>query len=123
MDTIIIRDLELFLRVGGPEDERAKPQRLLVSIEIAHDFARAAEKDDLRSSIDYAAVCQRLAEWGAGRSWCLIETLAVEIADLLLREFGAATATVEVRKFVLPQTRFVGVRVTRRSPDIRLQNP
>lgn len=113
MDTIIIRDLELFLRVGVSEDERAKPQRLLVSIEIAHDFGDAAEKDDLRSSIDYAAVCQRLAEWGAGRSWCLIETLAVEMADLLLREFGATTATVEVRKFVLPQTRFVGVRVTR----------
>lgn len=66
MDTIIIRDLELFLRVGVPEDERAKPQRLLVSIEIAHDFARAVEKDDLRSSIDYAAVCQRLAGMGGG---------------------------------------------------------
>ena len=73
MDTIIIRDLELFLRVGVPETERARPQRLLVSIELARDFTRAVGTDDVRSSIDYARVCERLAEWGAGRSWRLIE--------------------------------------------------
>ena len=113
MDTITIKDLEVFFHVGVPEEERAKPQRLLVSIEATHDIALAVEKDDVRWSIDYAAVCERLNRFAEGRRWRLIETLAVEIAELLLREFGAASASVEIKKFVLPQTRFVGVRVTR----------
>jgi len=113
MDTIIIQDLEVFFRVGVPEQERSQPQRLLISIEATHDLTLAVEKDDLRWSIDYAAVSERLKHLADRRSWCLIETLAVEIAEILLREFGAETATVEIKKFVLPQTRFVGVRVTR----------
>ncbi len=112
---ILIRDLELFLRVGVPEAERARPQRLLISIEATRDVSLAVAKDDLAGSIDYAAVCERLAGWAPARSWRLIETLAAEIAELLLREFGASAATVEIKKFVLPQTRFVGVRLTRRN--------
>lgn len=113
MDTIVIRDLEVDYRVGVPDTERAKPQRLLLSLEMAHDIATAAAKDDLRWSIDYHAVVQRLSRWGEERSWALIETLAVEIAELILSEFGAASVTVEVKKFILPQTRYVSVRVTR----------
>lgn len=116
---IIIRDLELFVRVGVPDEERARPQRLLISIEAACDVARAVAKDDLAGSIDYEAVCRRLAAWTPVRDWRLIETLAAEIAELLLREFGASAATVEVKKFVLPQTRCVGVRVTRRRARAR----
>jgi dihydroneopterin aldolase len=115
MDTITIQDLEVFFRVGVSDRERAEPQRLLISIEAAHDLSFAVEKDDLRWTIDYAAVCQRVTRLAERRSWHLIETLAVEIADLMQREFGAASATVEVKKFVMPQTRFVGVRVTRPS--------
>ena len=50
---------------------------------------------------------------GDGREWKLIETLASDIANLVLREFAVESVTVEVQKFVLPETRYVAVRIER----------
>lgn len=118
MDTIIIEELEVFYRVGVPDEERARPQRLLLSVEISHDFTAASKRDDVRATIDYHAVAQHLRSLGEGREWRLIETVGVEIAEWILREFGALGVTVEVRKFILPQTRHVAVRLTRRRAEL-----
>ena len=116
MDTITISDLEVFYSVGVPDEERAKPQRLLLTIEMQHDFSGAASEDELGGTIDYFAVSQRLLKFGDGIHWKLIETLAVDIAQMLLEDFGARAVTVEVKKFILPQARHVAVRLTRHRP-------
>ena len=113
MDTIVIRDLEVSYCVGVTDAERAFPQRLLLSVELQLDVTRAAASDDLTDTIDYFAVCQRLLRFGEGRSWKLIEKLAVDIARLACDEFNADSSTVEVRKFVIPEAQFVAVRATR----------
>lgn len=113
MDTITISELEVFYTVGVPEAERAHPQRLLLTITMESDFTTAAATDDLTATIDYSAVCRRLVSWGSNRSWKLIERLAVDIATLVLDEFSVMRVTVEVRKFILPETRYVSVRVNR----------
>ena len=112
-DVICIRDLEVFYRVGVPDEERVQPQRLLVTIEIQMDISGAVQSDNLSKTIDYFAVTQRLLEFGEGREWKLIETLASEIAACVRGEFGATGATVEVKKFVIPEALWVSVRVTR----------
>lgn len=113
MDTILIADLEVMYRVGVPEMERASPQRLLISVELAVDFRRAATVDRLGETIDYDSVCRRLLTFGDNHEWQLIETLSVEIAEALLAEYSARTVTVEVKKFVIPQARYVAVRTSR----------
>ena len=115
MDTIIIAELEVMYRVGVPDQERFDPQRLLISVELGVDFRRAARVDRLGETIDYDSVCKRLLRFGDGREWQLIETLSVEIAEALLEEYSARTVTVEVKKFVIPQARYVAVRTTRPS--------
>jgi dihydroneopterin aldolase len=113
MDTIIISDLSVLYRVGVPDAERARPQKLLISVEMESDFARAAKADDLTQTVDYHAVTRRLINFGELREWRLIETLAVEIAETILTEFGPKSVTVEVKKFILPEARYVGVKVRR----------
>jgi FolB domain-containing protein len=113
MDTILIQDLEVHYRVGVPDAERADPQRLLLSLKISSDFREAAIADDLTKTIDYYAVTRRLLALGNDRSWKLIETLAEEIAGIVLTEYGAAKVVVEIKKFILPETRHVGVRIER----------
>ena len=112
-DTIVIRDLAVSYSVGVTDAEREQPQRLLITIELEHNFSPAVAADDLNQTIDYFAVCQRLLGFGHERSWKLIETLAVDIALLLRSEFGAGKAIVEVKKFIIPQARHVSVRATR----------
>ncbi|MGD0812319.1 MAG: dihydroneopterin aldolase [Verrucomicrobiota bacterium] len=113
MDQIIIKELEVFIRVGVPEAERAKRQRLLLTVEMDRDFSAAAARDRLQETIDYQAVATRLAGFGRRRSWKLIETLAVDMAEMVLREFKPKRVSIEIRKFILPKTRHVAVRITR----------
>jgi dihydroneopterin aldolase len=55
----------------------------------------------------------RLRNLGEGRAWKLIETLAVEMAEMILREYRPQWVSVEIKKFILPQTRYVAVKVAR----------
>jgi dihydroneopterin aldolase len=113
MDTIIISDLEVFYQVGITEAERAKPQRLLLTVEMSHDFKAAAARDDLAETIDYAALSERLLHFGDDCHWSLIETLAADLAAMILDHFAPRQVSIEVKKFSIPQARYVGVKVTR----------
>ena len=113
MDQITISDLEVFYHVGVTDEERAKPQRLLVTVEMTHDFSQAIASDNLAETVDYAAVSQRLLGFGDGCHWQLIETLAADIATMVLEEFKPRTVTVEVKKFVIPQASYVAASLTR----------
>ena len=114
METIIISNLEVFYHVGVTDEERAKAQRLLLTLELELNFSKAIANDDLAATVDYAAVSRRLLTFGNGRQWQLIEKLAADIAALILDEFKPRAVTVEVRKFVIPEAAHVAVRLTRR---------
>lgn len=113
VDTIAISDLEVRFRVGVPEEERREPQRLLLTVEMRSDFSGAIKTDSIAATVDYFAVSQALLKFGEGKEWRLIEKLAGDIADMILARFEPAAVTVEVKKFVIPQTQFVSVRLTR----------
>ena len=109
MSRISIVDLEVFYRVGVPEAERAQPQRLLLTVEMKSDFSAAAKSDSIADTIDYFAVTQRLLKFGDGKSWKLIEKLAADIADMVFVEFKPQSVSVEVKKFIISQARYVSV--------------
>ena len=114
MPRISIVDLEVFYRVGVLDEERVKPQRLLLTVEMGLDFSAAAGSDNIRDTIDYFTVSQRLLEFGIDRSWKLIEKLAADIADAVLSEFKPQSVTVEVKKFAIADARYVSVTITRK---------
>jgi len=111
---ISIIDLEVFYRVGVPDAERAQPQRLLLTVELESDFSAAAKSDSIADTIDYFAVSQRLLKFGEGREWKLIEKLASDICEIILSEFKPQSVSVELKKFVIPQAKFVYVNLTKR---------
>jgi dihydroneopterin aldolase len=113
MSKISIVDLEVFYCVGVSEEERAAPQRLLISVDMTVDLAAAVVSDRLEKTVNYHTVAQRLLNYGAGRSWKLLEKLAANVADMILTEFKPQAVMVEVKKFSLPQARYVSVTLTR----------
>ncbi len=101
--------MEVFYCVGVTDAERAKPQRLLLTVDMEYDFSMAAVGDRLNKTIDYFAVAQELLKYGEGRSWKLIEKLAVNVAQLVMSEYHPENVTVEVKKFPIPQSGYVSV--------------
>ena len=113
MSRISIVDLEVFYCVGVPEEERAQPQRLLLTIDLDFDFSAASVSDRIEDTINYQAITDDLLKFGQGRSWRLIERLAAEIADFILKRYQPKQVQVEIKKFVIPQARHVAVALTR----------
>jgi 7,8-dihydroneopterin aldolase/epimerase/oxygenase len=120
MSFITIVDLEVFYRVGVSDEERSRPQRLLLTIDIKFDFSSAAVSGRVGRTIDYHEVSKHLFKLGEGRSWRLIESVATDIANKILADFRPESVTVEVKKFSLPEARYVSVSLTKQRavPDI-----
>lgn len=112
-DEIHIRGLQLRVRIGVPEAERASLQTLEADIVMQTTGHFEDIRDDLIATIDYEAVAMRIRGLAAERPRKLIETLATDIADCVLREFGARRVVVELRKRVLPGVDHVAVKLER----------
>lgn len=113
MDQILISQLELKSHIGITTEEQAEAQRLTVSLEIEPLNNFLELHDDLSRTVDYFSVNRRVQQIALDRPRKLIETLAGEIADMILNEFEVARVTVELRKYILPDTEHVAVRITR----------
>jgi FolB domain-containing protein len=113
MSRINIVDLEVFINIGVTDEERANPQRLLVSVEMDADFTTAVMSDRLEKTINYFDVAQELLKFGQGRSWKLLEKLTANVADFIMTRFKPEAVTVEIKKFPIPQARYVSVILAR----------
>lgn len=115
-DLIRVVDLEVYCRIGVPEEERREPQKLLVSLEMSVDsVAAAAKDDDLKLTVNYYRVAERVKALAAEGERKLIETLAEKIAADLLRSYPIRRLVVEIKKFILPNARHVSVKIERSS--------
>lgn len=106
-DSIYIHELALNACVGVPDEERAKPQRLTVSITLWPSQGFDELADDLNKTVNYAEVAREVHRLVAERADKLIETLADAIASHLLRKFHLQRVRIELHKFVLPDAKFV----------------
>jgi dihydroneopterin aldolase len=113
MSKISIVDLEVFYCVGVTDEERAKPQRLLLTVEMSLDFSSASVSDRIEKTINYQRVADDLLKFGEGRSWKLLEKLVANIADMILTEYRPQAVAVEAKKFIVPQARHVAVSLTK----------
>ncbi len=116
MSKITIVDLEVHYCVGVTDEERAKPQRLLVTVDINFDFSSAAVSDRIERTINYQEVADDLLKFGEGRSWKLLEKLVDNIAEHVLAVYKPQGVLVEVKKFSVPQARFISVSTGKTRP-------
>jgi len=113
MSRISIVDLEVHYHIGVTDEERAKPQRLLITVEMDHDFSAASLTDRLEKTINYFDVAQELLKFGENRNWKLLEKLTANVADFIMSRFKPEAVTVEIKKFPIPQASYVSVALAR----------
>jgi len=112
-DEIHIEQLDVFTRVGVPEEERAKPQRLTVSISFWPYQQTRDLADNIEGTVNYSAVAEETKNFLRDQSLKLIETLAEVLASHLLKSFPIQKITIELRKFALQDAKYVSITVTR----------
>ena len=115
-DQIVVANLELHARVGVTDAEQARPQRLTVCLTLTPARGFDGLGDRIEDTVNYSAVCAAVRTLAADGSRRLIETLAGDIASAILARFACSAVEVELRKYILPDTDYVAVRLSRRSP-------
>lgn len=113
MDKLIIHGLELWLKVGCTEAERAFPQRLEMDVTLELPLSAAGKSDDLSQSVDYAAVAEALRQKLTPHAFHLVEAVAEQAADVVLWKYKPQAVTVRLKKRALPGLSWAGVEIRR----------
>ena len=119
-DRIFVSEIECISSIGVTADERGKPQKLSVDVEVHCDLRKAGATDSVDDSIDYGQIVATVVELAGRREYKLLESLAELIASAILSDLGGESIRVLVRKLSPPiPTRlgFVAVEVSRNQSE------
>lgn len=113
-DTIFLRDLRIETVVGIWDWERKIKQTVSIDLEMGTDIRRAAASDSIEDTLNYKQVSKRIQSFVGESSFQLVETMAENIAAIILDEFDVPWTTVSVNKpGAIRGARDVGVRIHR----------
>ena len=85
-DSILIRDLELFVLIGTRPEERRQKQKLIINLELFTDLGPAGRSDALADAVDYSRIEENVKRLAEASSYFLLEALGEAICAEVLRE-------------------------------------
>lgn len=97
-DIIFIEGLEIETIIGVYEHERDIKQKVVLDIEMTLPESDAASSDDLRHTVDYDAVSKLVTSYVIDTQYQLIESLAEQVASLVLGAFAADSLKLKLSK-------------------------
>ena len=87
MDTIVIKDLEIFAYHGVLAEEKKKGQPFIVTAYLKLDLKEAGTTDELDKTVNYADICELIREVMTEQKYDLIEAVAESIASTILIKY------------------------------------
>jgi dihydroneopterin aldolase len=97
-DSITIRGIEVFAHHGVHAEEKEEGQVFLVDLTVETDLSPAGRSDQLADTIDYGGLAGEVHALVASQSWNLLETVAEQVASLVLTHPRVRAVTVTVHK-------------------------
>ena len=99
INIIRIKNATFYGYHGVSNEEQNVGGKFEADIDIYTDFSEAAAGDDLKKTVDYFQIYSFLNQFAVRQKYYLIEALAVEIADELLKKYDRILkVAVRVRK-------------------------
>lgn len=98
LDKIKINELSIRCIIGSEDYEREEEQEVLISLMLYGDFSRAARTDDLRYTVDYSELKEKVTKIARKSKFQLIEALAQRSAEIALEYEKVEKVTVSVKK-------------------------
>ena len=114
MDIVYIRDLEIDTVIGIYDWERKITQTIRIDLEMGTDIRRAAETDAIEDTLNYKAVAKRIISYVEETQPELVETLAENIAAIVMNEFDVSWLRLTLGKpGAVRRSREVGIVIER----------
>ncbi len=114
MDIIFLREMRVETVIGVWDWERKIRQTVSIDLEMAADIRKAAATDSVEDTLNYKSVAKRLQQFVGDSSYQLVETLAENIAAIVLDEFEVPWVRVRLNKpGAIRGARDVGILIER----------
>ncbi len=114
MDIVYIQGLRIYTLIGIHDWGRKRPQPVVIDLEMGTDIRPAAQGEDITLALDYDAVSKRLISFVKASQCHLLETLAEQIAQLLMAEFKVPWLRLRLSKpDAVPEAQDVGLIIER----------
>ena len=114
MDIVFIKQLQVDTVIGVYDWEKTLSQSLFLDLALHTDLRQAAAADDIKLTLDYAVIAEKVTALITAQPIELIETVAERVAAMLLAEFATSKVDVTVYKpGAVPQAHTVGVNIVR----------
>jgi dihydroneopterin aldolase len=115
VDIVFITGLRLETIIGIFDWERDKIQPIILDIEMGCSIRKAVQSDNIKDSIDYFTVAERLKLLARQHTYQLVESFAEEVSRIILQEFNAEWVRVKLNKpLAVSDAQGVGVIIERR---------
>ncbi|HET7396817.1 MAG TPA: dihydroneopterin aldolase [Gammaproteobacteria bacterium] len=98
MDIVFIRDLRIDTVVGVYDWERRIRQTVIFDLDMGTDIRRAAASDKIDDTLDYKTVAKRIIQYVSEQEFQLVETLAENVAGIVMTEFKVPWVKVTLHK-------------------------
>lgn len=113
-DIVFIQGLEIITTIGAYDWEQGIKQKLVLTLEMAHDNQPAGLSDDVEDALDYAQVSQAVIGHVQNGHFQLVERVAEEVAQLIMTQFNVPWIRVHLTKpGAVVQAKGVGVIIER----------
>tara|TARA_B100001146_G_C15892354_1_gene310860 strand:- start:11 stop:367 length:357 start_codon:yes stop_codon:yes gene_type:complete len=114
MDKIILTDLRIDTVIGIWDWEKRNPQTISIDLEMETDTKTASQSDSIEDALDYKAVRKRVQQFIQESQFNLIETVAENVAKIILEEFDVQWLKLRISKpFAIRGSKNVGVCIER----------
>ena len=114
MDKIYIRDLTVACIIGVDPRERSRKQQVVINVTMECDLSKAGKSDNIRDTIDYKVIKDRIVHYVENSHHLLLERMADQAAQICLefKEVYGVTVTVD-KPGILTHARSVAVEICR----------
>ena len=116
MDLVYIKNLRIETIIGIYDWEREVKQVVSMDLEMASDIKMAAQTDNIGYALNYKSISKRIIKFVQEQKFKLIESMAEEVAQIVLVEFSVPWVRLRISKpGALRGSEDVGIIIERES--------
>lgn len=95
---IHLKDIRANALIGVYDEERVKPQRIIINIWIDYEPTNAITSDDVADTLDYCELTKAIIAHVESTDYFLLERLVESVLDIIMQQPLAHHAKVEIDK-------------------------
>ena len=112
---VLIKELNLNLKLGYYDFEKEKPQKVKFSLEIDYKDKKPSNDKDLKSIVNYSKVVRLIKKLVKNKHYNFLETLAEDVFDELFKDKRIEKINLKIEKLeIMKDCSSVGIQISKK---------